>query len=555
MRGADAVARTLQAAGVERIFTLSGNQIMPLFDACLDADIDLLHVRQEAAAVHMADAWGRLTGQPGVALVTAGPGFANTLTGLYVATISESPLVLLSGCAPMKQHPKGAFQAMAQAEIASHVSKASWTAESASGLPNDIRKALDIAASGRPGPVHIALPFNTVDDEVDSPEDALVAEGNGGSQPRIIDDADAAQFLAELRGAKTPLILAGSMMMRVDGPTVLGELSAVTGAPVVEMESPRGTNDPALGAFAEVLAEADLIALIGKKLDFTLKMGAEPDIRPDCRFIQIDPDRSAIDLTHRNVGDPARVALSVVADPVPSVSRIVELATGGSSESGWADEVTSAVSYRPSTWTEMRAEQGQPLHSYEVAEAVQQYLDEDPNSVFICDGGEWGQWAQACISAPTRILNGPAGSIGTSIPFALAARLARPESRIVTVLGDGTAGFHIMEYDTAVRYDIPFVAVLGNDAAWNAEYQIQLREYGEERLVGCELFPSRYDRVAEALGGHGENVESANDLAPALQRAGSSNLPALLNVNLARDAAPVVRRATDAPQASSAMLH
>ena len=555
MRGADAVARTLQGAGVERIFTLSGNQIMPLFDACLDADIDLLHVRQEAAAVHMADAWGRLTGQPGVALVTAGPGFANTLTGLYVATISESPLVLLSGCAPMKQHPKGAFQAMAQAEIASHVSKTSWTAESASGLPNDIRKALDIAASGRPGPVHIAVPFNTVDDEVDSPEDALVAGGNGGSQPRIIDDADAAQFLVELRDAKTPLILAGSMMMRADGPTVLGELSAVTGAPVVEMESPRGTNDPALGAFAEVLAEADLIALIGKKLDFTLKMGAEPDVRPDCKFIQIDPDRSAIDLTHRNVGDPARVALSVVADPIPSVSRIVELATGGSSESGWADEVTSAVSYRPASWTNMRAEQGQPLHSYEVAEAVQQYLDEDPDSVFICDGGEWGQWAQACISAPTRILNGPAGSIGTSIPFALAARLARPEARIVTVLGDGTAGFHVMEYDTAVRYDIPFVAVLGNDAAWNAEYQIQLREYGEERLVGCELFPSRYDRVAEALGGHGENVESANDLAPALERAGASGLPALVNINLARDAAPVVRRSSDANQASSAFLH
>ena len=117
----------------------------------LDADIDLLHVRQEAAAVHMADAWGRLTGEPGVALVTAGPGFANTLTGLYVATISESPLVLLSGCAPMNQHAKGAFQAMAQAEIASHVSKASWTAESASGLPNDIRRALGhrrVRASG-----------------------------------------------------------------------------------------------------------------------------------------------------------------------------------------------------------------------------------------------------------------------------------------------------------------------------------------------------------------------------------------------------------------------
>ena len=555
MRGADAVAMTLRAAGVERIFTLSGNQIMPVFDACLDADIDLLHVRQEAAAVHMADAWGRLTGQPGVALVTAGPGFANTLTGLYVATISESPLVLLSGCATMSQHAKGAFQAMAQAEIASHVSKASWTAGSPSGLPNDIRRALDIATSGRPGPVHIALPFNTVDGEVDSPEDALVSDGVESSSERVIDDDDASRVLSELRGAKTPLILAGSMMMRGEGPSILNDLSAASGAPVVEMESPRGTNDPALGAFAEVLAEADLIALIGKKLDFTLKMGESPDVRPDCRFIQIDPDSSAIDLTRRNVGDPERVAMSIVADPLPSARRLVELAAGDAPASAWADEVHSAVNYRPASWTELRAEQGEPLHSYEVAAAIQTYLDEDPSSVFICDGGEWGQWAQACITAPTRILNGPAGSIGTSIPFALAARLARPDARIVTVLGDGTAGFHVMEYDTAVRYDTPFVAVLGNDAAWNAEYQIQLREYGDERLVGCELLPSRYDRVVEAIGGHGENVESANDLAPALERAGASALPALVNVNLARDAAPVVRRGTDAPQASSAMLH
>ncbi len=554
MRGADAVARTLQAAGVERIFTLSGNQIMPVFDACLDANIDLLHVRQEAAAVHMADAWGRLTGQPGVALVTAGPGFANTLTGLYVATISESPLVLLSGCAPMSQHAKGAFQAMPQAEIASHVSKASWTAESPAGLPDDIRKALDIATSGRPGPVHIALPFNTVDGQVDSPEDALVSDGAKSSE-RIISDAAAVRVLSELRSAKTPLILAGSMMMRGEGPSNLDDLSAATGAPVVQMESPRGTNDPALGAFAEVLAEADLIALIGKKLDFTVKMGASPEVREDCRFIQIDPDSSAIDLTRRNVTDPARITTSVVADPIPSTRRLVELATGDASGTAWADEVKSAVGYRPASWTEMRARRGQALHSFEVAEAIQAYLDEEPSSVFICDGGEWGQWAQACITAPTRILNGPAGSIGTSIPFALAARLARPEARIVTVLGDGTAGFHIMEYDTAFRYNIPFVAVLGNDAAWNAEYQIQLREYGDERLVGCELLPSRYDCVVEALGGHGEHVDSASDLAPALHRAGAADLPALVNVNLARDMAPVVRRGTDAPEASSGVLH
>jgi acetolactate synthase-1/2/3 large subunit len=555
MRGADLLAKTLSAAGIQKIFTLSGNQIMPVFDACLDADLELLHVRQEAAAVHMADAWGRLTGQPGIALVTAGPGFANTLTGLYVAKISESPMVLLSGHAPLGQLGKGAFQEMPQAEMASHVSKASWTAQSASGLADDIHKAFDIATSGRPGPVHIALPFNVIDGEVDSSEDVFLRGAFEGSAQRVIDDSAAEQVLGHLRDAKKPLILAGSMMMRGDGPSVLANLSEATGVPVVQMESPRGTNDPVLGAFAEVLAEADLVMLLGKKLDFTVKMGGAPDISLDCRFVQIDPEQSVIDMTRRNVGDPVRLVVGVEADPLPSARRLIELVTGTGSSTEWADEVTSAISYRPPLWSELKSNDDDPLHSYEVTQAIQKYLDEDPNSVFISDGGEWGQWAQACITAPTRIINGPAGSIGTSIPFAIAASLARPGARVVTVLGDGTAGFHVMEYDSAVRYDIPFIAVLGNDAAWNAEYQIQLREYGDQRLIGCELLPSRYDRVVEALGGHGEHVTAASGLAPALERAGASERPALLNVMIGRDPAPVVRRNMDTPQTSSATLH
>lgn len=554
MRGADLLAKALFAAGTQNIFTLSGNQIMPVFDGCLDADLELLHVRQEAAAVHMADAWGRLTGQPGVALVTAGPGFTNTLTGLYVAKISESPMVLLSGQASLGQLGKGAFQEMEQVKMATQVSKASWTAQSASGLAQDVRRAFDIAMSGRPGPVHIALPFDIIDGEVDAPEESVLKGAIGGPTRTVISEEEGEQVLAELANAQKPLILAGSMVMRGDGPSVMAELSDATGVPVVEMESPRGTNDPALGAFAEVLAEADFVVLLGKKLDFTLKMGAAPDVSPDCRFFQIDPEQSVIDMTRQNAGDPSRV-IGIKADPLPSVQRLTELASGGKSSSGWADEVKSAISYRPASWSDMKADDGEPLHSYEVTRAIQQYLDEDPNSVFISDGGEWGQWAQACITAPTRIINGPAGSIGTSIPFALAASIARPGARVVTVLGDGTAGFHVMEYDTAVRYDIPFVAVLGNDAAWNAEFQIQLREYGDQRLVGCELLPSRYDQVVEALGGHGENVTSADALSPALARAGSSERPALLNVMIGRDPAPVVRRGSDAHQTSSATLH
>jgi acetolactate synthase-1/2/3 large subunit len=174
---------------------------------------------------------------------------------------------------------------------------------------------------------------------------------------------------------------------------------------------------------------------------------------------------------------------------------------------------------------------------------LQALLDSHPDAVFVCDGGEIGQWAQACLNAPHRVLNGVAGSIGSALPFALAARLAMPDAPVIAVLGDGTFGFHAAEFDTAVRCGAPFVAVVGNDARWNAEYQIQLKDYGAERLIGCELQPTRYDQVAAAFGGHGEWVVDAEGLMPAVQRALASGLPACLNVMIEGVPAPQVRRA------------
>ena len=552
MRGADLLAQTLANLGVDRIFSLSGNQIMPVYDACIDAGIKLVHVRQEAAAVHMADAWGRLTGQPGVALVTAGPGFANSLTGLYVARVSESPVVLLSGHAPLPQLGRGAFQEMEQAEMASHVSKASWTAKNALSLGDDVANAFDIALSGRPGPVHIALPADAINGEVDDLEGVLLQVKRKPLATMELAAVDLQEVVQLLSSADRPLILAGSMMLRGDPADAIKKFGNVTGIPVVFMESPRGINDPALGAFAEVLASADLILLMGKKLDFTLQLGEAID--PEASIVQIDPDEDVLKSTVRNVNDSARLTtfkaapLSVLG-PLTDVATEIEI-----SEAEWLDEVSSAVSHQPESWLNMRAIPGEPLCSYEVTQAVQEYLDGADESIFISDGGEFGQWAQACITSSTRIINGPAGSIGTAIPFAMAARLARPNARIVTMLGDGTFGFHAMELDTAVRYGLDFVAVVGNDSAWNAEYQIQLREYGEDRTIETELLSSRYDQVAVALGAHGEYVTNADDLPQVLDRAGSSGLPACINVVINRDAAPVVRRGVES-SGTSATLH
>jgi acetolactate synthase-1/2/3 large subunit len=173
---------------------------------------------------------------------------------------------------------------------------------------------------------------------------------------------------------------------------------------------------------------------------------------------------------------------------------------------------------------------------------LQAVLDSHADAVLVCDGGEIGQWAAACLHAPHRVINGVAGSIGSGLPYALAARCAVAGAPVIAVMGDGTVGFHVAEFDTAVRYGLGLVCVVGNDARWNAEYQIQLRDYGAARTIGCELLPTRYDTVARAFGAHGEHVTDAAALAPALDRAIASGLPACLNVMIEGLPAPQIQR-------------
>jgi acetolactate synthase I/II/III large subunit len=208
----------------------------------------------------------------------------------------------------------------------------------------------------------------------------------------------------------------------------------------------------------------------------------------------------------------------------------------------WAREVEEAIAYRPRSWLSLKSSVDQRVHPLELCRAIAPHVEQNPNAVLVCDGGEIGQWPQSVLAPARRIINGVAGSIGAAIPFAIAARLTEPTAPVIAVMGDGTFGFHMAEFDTAVRYHLPFVAVVGNDATWNAEYQIQLRDYGIDRAHGCELLPTRYDLVAAALGGHGELVTTAQDLGPALERAIVSGKPACLNVMIERVAAPILRR-------------
>jgi len=548
VRGADALVRSLANAGVPHVFALSGNHVMCVFDAIRDAGLKLVHTRHEAAAVHMADAWARITGEPGIALVTGGPGHANALSALYTALMAESPLVLLSGHAPHDEAGLGAFQEMKQAEMAAPVTKASWTCAGAAAIGADIARAVRIARSGRPGPVHLSLPTDVLESSVD--EDAISTAALFSPERAAIDDGKAAPMLAALREAKRPLILAGPASLTRAGREHLARLESALGIACVGMESPRGINDPCLGAFAPVLAQADCILLLGKRLDFTLAFGRAPAIDPRCTFVQVDPDALELDRTRRALGD--RVVGSEVADVSAAIDMLAALAQRNArnvpTPGNWVDEVRAALTYRPPAWDGARSAEGGKLHPVEACRPLQRLLDSDPESVIVCDGGEFGQWAQACLHAPHRVINGVAGSIGSALPFAVAARLALPDAPVVALLGDGTFGFHAAEIDTAVRHALPFVAVVGNDARWNAEYQIQLKRYGPDRLIGCELRPLRYDHVTVALGGHGEHVTEARELPAAIDRAHASGLPACIDVAIDGLAAPVIRREAEDPQ-------
>jgi acetolactate synthase-1/2/3 large subunit len=302
-----------------------------------------------------------------------------------------------------------------------------------------------------------------------------------------------------------------------------------TGVPVVCMESPRGVADPSLGAFAEVLSQADCILLLGKRLDFTLKFGRTPAIAGGCEFLQVDPEDDEFARTRRAVGE--RLLHSTIANVFDAAQAFAEQATPA--KSGWRDEVRSAIEFRPAAWEGATSSLAQRLHPV---------LDAHPDSVFVSDGGEFGQWAQACLRAPHRLINGVAGAIGPALPFAIAARLARPNAPVIAAMGDGTFGFHASEIDTAVRYVLPFLAVVGNDARWNAEHQIQIREYGAARALGTDLVPTRYDEVARGFGGYGELVTEPDALIPSARRALASGLPAVLNVMIEGIAAPGIKR-------------
>jgi acetolactate synthase-1/2/3 large subunit len=514
---------------------------MPVYDALLETDIELIHVRHEAACVHMADAYARLTGTVGIALVTGGQGHTNATAALVTALASEAPMILLSGHAGLNEIGKGGFQEMKQSAFAAEVTKASWTVQRAADFGHDLAKAMQIAQSGRPGPVHLSLPVDLLEQKMES-MDGLWPQPEAAARlpmPLAVECADL--VLAAVHSAARPLVLCGPTLCGEAGRRQMRQLEDAIGVPVIGMESPRGINDPSLGAFAEMLGRADLIVLLGKPLDFTLRFGNAPHVAADCKWIVLDPDPALQARAARALGE--RITLAALAAPLDAMRALLERAVSTPTRGdAWLVQVRDALLWRPEQGRRMAFDDNAPVHPVALGRMLQVFFDRHPEATLVCDGGEIGQWPQATIAVKRRLINGVAGSIGPSLPFALAAKVANPSQPVVAIMGDGTFGFHMAEFDTAVRHDLPVIVIVGNDARCNAEVQIQLRDYGMARANGCELLPTRYEKVAEALGGHGEYVPRLGDLASALERALASGKPACLNVMIESTPAPVIRR-------------
>jgi acetolactate synthase-1/2/3 large subunit len=530
VNGATLVARTLEQAGVGPIFTLSGNQILPLYDAGLDEGFRFIDGRHEAAVAHMADAWGRLTGRPGVCMVTAGPGHTNALTGLATAHLSESPMVLLSGGSPVGGAGRGAFQEMDQVAAAMPLCKVAWQAQTVEELPAVIARAWRTALEGTPGPVHVTLPVDLLQQRVDEATVQMPSADDLAPPAVAADPDDVARTISLLAGAARPLVLGSPSAWRGEAGARLRALLELTRLPGFAIESPRGLTDPALHGAGSQFARADVVLLLGPQ-DFAVGFAGERALGA-ARLIQVAPASTEI-------GRSRTVELGLVGDAATVLQQLLDEArTRSWPASGWRDEIEAARRDGLAGLAAFERTDDVPIHPLRLAATVRELLS-DGDSVAI-DGGELGQWARWATGSGrfTTVLNGKLGGIGPSIPFAIAAKVARPDRRCVAFLGDGTFGFHGLELDTAVRFNLPLVAIVGNDAGWAAERHRQRREYGPDRVVASDLLPTRYDRVAEALGCHAEYVDRPEQLRGALERAFASGKPACVNVMIASIPSP-----------------
>ncbi len=530
--GGQLVARMLKKEGVRHIFTLSGLHIAPIYAGCVEEGIEVIDMRHEQAAAHAADAYARLTRGVGVAVVTAGPGVTDALTGVANANAASSPLLLLGGAAPIFNQSRGSLQEMEQVDLFHRISKWSDRVPLPELVPAYLAKAFRVALSGRPGPVFLELAWdvlcNGVEDQAAILPSQYRTDARQSPDPKKIEQA-----LGLLQASERPALIAGSSIYWDQAWEPLRQFCEKSQIPVYLNGAGRGCLPHAHPLFFQhsrksALSSADLVFVIGTPFDFRLNYGADPTFGASSKIVQVDIDPTEIGRNRAvEVGIIAdsHSALTALAAAAPRARRDAYLATLRESEIGKQRELEE--------WTRSDS---LPIHHFRLARELSDVANQSgQNPIFVADGGNWVAMAAKIIQLdrPGAWLDpGPLGCLGVGAPFGVAAKLLSPESTVWVIQGDGAFGFNGMDFDTALRFKLPMICVVGNDAAWGQIRIPQVAMFGEDKSPGTLLAPTRYDRIVEALGGYGELVTEPSQIRPALERALASRTVACVNVML-----------------------
>jgi acetolactate synthase-1/2/3 large subunit len=534
VHGGKILARALKQAGVECVFTLSGGHIMPLYDGCIDEGIRIIDVRHEQAAVHAADAWARCRpGSIGVAAITAGPGVTDGVTGIANAWRANSPILVIGGQGPFDNLRRGSLQEMDHIGVVKPITKWADACYQTHRIGEYVELGIRHAVSGTPGPAFLEIPMDVFMGAVEW-EQAPVPPIRTQA-PRISPDrAEVQRALEILRQARRPMLMAGTSVKWSQASPELNAFLEATHIPAYANGMGRGTIPPTSPEFLNrsrrhALQEIDCIVLAGTLLDFRMRFGQT--IPADAKIIQLDMDATLIGQNR-----PADVGL--VGNLACAFEMLLEQmkATGTQLDfSTWRDQLREVEEDEEKKVEASLSSDEVPINELRMCREVRDWLATLDDPIVVGDGGDIVATAAKVIPVPREgawMDPGPLGTLGVGMPFALAAQAAHPDRRVVIVYGDGSFGLNGFEYDTAVRFGLPIIGVLGNDAAWGQMMRPQGNIYGWDRLVATELHRTRYDKVVEALGGHGEHCDQPDEIRPALERAAASGKPALVNVNI-----------------------
>lgn len=535
--GGEMLIRVLKQQGIREIFTLHGGHLDAIFQAALDHGIRLIDTRHEQAAGHAADGWARTTGRPGVAIITAGPGVTDVVTGVANAYLDCIPTLFIGGAAPLVDAETLPLQGgIDQVALMTPITKWAHRITHTHRIPDLVAQALRVATTGRPGPVFLEIPVDVLFKRIDEADAVFPERVRPGAQPAP-PPAAVEQAIEWLRAAERPVILAGGGAWFSGAEAELPSFAECTGIPVFANSKARGMlsdNHPlcgrsfmSLGAVAQMGGgKPDVVLILGARLGLFTGGRSGLVVPNEARVIQID-------IEGPEIGRNRDIHLGIMADVRESL-RALELAARPlkwPDRTAWQESVRQVRGFGSMMFADALSKPDAPIHPYRLAHAVASTVERD--AIIVADGGETASWMDMAAEIHRGghwLSHGYLGCLGVGMPFALAAKVAHPNRQVVCIIGDGSVGLNFAEFDTMVRHQLNIVTVVNNDHQWGMSAHGQELMYGSERKVVTMLSPTRYDLAAAGFGCYAEHVENPGDLVPALQRALASGRPACVNV-------------------------